>query len=567
VLILIHPFLATCQGLNIKSGAILINRGNIVLRGNWINDGSFYDTCGTIIFAGTAQTINGTVPSAFNNLTITGSSTTTINVTGQTVSRILLCDGTLNAAGYITLLSTADQTALIDGSGTGQVTGNVTMQRYFPTGFGYKYISSPFQFATVGELSDDMDLGTTFSMFYRYDESKTLSGWVSYNTTADTLNLLSGYAANLGSSAVPNTIDMTGEVNNGSVSLTIYNNNNTYTQGFNLVGNPYPSPIDWDAVSGWTKTNIDDALYYFKASTTDQYGGTYSTYINGISSDSLATNIIPSMQGLFVHVTDGAYPVSGTLSLDNNVRITNLTHPFLKSGNTKIAPMIRLRAGFSGITASKDHLAIYFDEKADTIFESSMDALKLMNTDINVPNLYAVGGDGTKLSIDALPPAFLKGDIIPLGLKLNRSGKVLFSISSIENLDAPTEIYLTDNVTGQSREMISKNNYTVSLEAGEYVDRFFLSVISPRNKIDDDMPDESLFRTYSYGGILLVEINIKDMNHGTLFVNNLTGQVVYIKTLSAPGFYKFNPGLSEGIYMVTLQTEGKIYSRKVFIYY
>ena len=50
----------------------------------------------------------------------------------------------------------------------------------------------------------------------------------------------------------------------------------TYTKGFNLVGNPYPSAIDWDAASGWTKTNIDNAVYYFKASATDQYGGTYS---------------------------------------------------------------------------------------------------------------------------------------------------------------------------------------------------------------------------------------------------------------------------------------------------
>ena len=55
----------------------------------------------------------------------------------------------------------------------------------------------------------------------------------------------------------------------------------------NLVGNPYPSAIDWDASSGWTKTNIDNAIYFFKASGTDQYGGTYSSYVNGVSSDGI----------------------------------------------------------------------------------------------------------------------------------------------------------------------------------------------------------------------------------------------------------------------------------------
>ena len=46
------------------------------------------------------------------------------------------------------------------------------------------------------------------------------------------------------------------------------------------------------------------------------------TYVNGISSDGTASNIIPSMQGFLVHVSDGAYPVTGTLGVNNNVRIT-----------------------------------------------------------------------------------------------------------------------------------------------------------------------------------------------------------------------------------------------------
>ena len=142
---------------------------------------------------------------------------------------------------------------------------------------------------------------------------------------------MQGYSANFGSLSVADTVTLNGIVNNGPLSVTLYNHNNTYTKGYNLVGNPYPSPINWDAGAGWTKTNIDNALYYFQASTTDQYGGTYSTYINGVSSDGKATAVIPSMQGFFIHVTDGSYPVTGTLSMNNSVRITDLTHAFLKS--------------------------------------------------------------------------------------------------------------------------------------------------------------------------------------------------------------------------------------------
>ncbi len=80
------------------------------------------------------------------------------------------------------------------------------------------------------------------------------SGWTDYSTKTNILYPMAGYAANLGPNDIPNTIDVTGIVNNGNVSITLYNNNNPFTQGFNLVGNPYPSPIDWDAISGWTKS-------------------------------------------------------------------------------------------------------------------------------------------------------------------------------------------------------------------------------------------------------------------------------------------------------------------------
>ncbi len=53
--------------------------------------------------------------------------------------------------------------------------------------------------------------------------------------------------------AAPLTLDLTDTVNNGSVTVTLYNHNYTYTKGMNLVGNPYPSAIDWNAASGWTR--------------------------------------------------------------------------------------------------------------------------------------------------------------------------------------------------------------------------------------------------------------------------------------------------------------------------
>jgi len=180
----------------------------------------------------------------------------------------------------------------------------------------------------------------------------------------------------------------TGEVNNGSVAVTLYNNNNTYTKGFNLVGNPYPSPVDWNA-AGWTRTGIDNALYFFRTSTTDEYGGTYSSYVNGISSDGVADSIIPSMQGFFVHVSDGTYPVTGVLGATNSVRVNNQSHIFFKSSLSANRFLIRLTAAFTDDAASADPMVVYFDDDAAVAFDRELDALKLFNTDMMVTNLFS----------------------------------------------------------------------------------------------------------------------------------------------------------------------------------
>ena len=120
-----------------------------------------------------------------------------LNITG-----IVIANGILSSGGNLTLVSTAAQTALIDGSGTGDITGNVTMQRYLPSAFGYKYFSSPFQTATVNEFADDMDLSATFPSLYRYDENHLsptftdISGWTVYTAPGGLLNPVEGYAVN-----------------------------------------------------------------------------------------------------------------------------------------------------------------------------------------------------------------------------------------------------------------------------------------------------------------------------------------------------------------------------------
>ncbi len=565
---------AGVKDIVIETGASLTITGNtIIISGNVTNNGTFTCTSGTVKMNGSGiQNINAGL---FENNTIQDliiDNPSGVSLEGPLfITGVLYPEnGTLNTSGFLTLASDASATALISGTGDGSVLGNVTMQRYLPERFGYKYISSPFQSSPVNELGDDTDLTFWYPAVHKYDESRTNSGWVGYNDPSGILEPMHGYSVNFGSLHITDTIDITGTVNNGAVSLILYNNNNTYTKGFNLVGNPYPSPIDWDAVSGWTRTNIDNAVYYFESSSTDEYGGTYRSYVNGISSDGVVNNIIPSMQGFFVHVSDGVYPVTATLGMDNDVRINDLTHAFTKSGKVmpaygKAFPLLRLRAVFTDDPGSEDLMVIYGHDQATAGFDRTLEAFKLLNTDYYTPNLYSVLPGMIKLSINALPFDVEMPLRIPLGLKLNGSGTILFNIRDIDSYFSYLNIFLFDNVTGIKTRLQDDSDYQVTLGAGEYNNRFYLDLVSLVTDTRETFDPEELFSVYAVRNILRANVKKLDGNEGLISVFNINGQIVSSYRVYGPGYYEFFTGLQTGIYIVNLRSGSVMESRKIVL--
>lgn len=546
------------NNLIIDSGSSLTVTGNTIrVLGQITSNGGLDVTAGTVEMNGSvAQQIGADIFSAntIQDLTINNSAGVTLqgplNVTGV----VSVQNGALSSDGYLTLASTAAGTALIDGSGSGTVTGNVTMQRYLSSGFGYKYFSSPFQASTVSEFGDDMDLAYSFPLLYRFDENSPYSGWIGNVTGTNTLNPLEGYAVNFGDLSDPKTVDVTGVVNNGNHSVTLYNHNNQYTTGFNLVGNPFPSPVDWDG-PGWTKTNIDDAVYFFMASTTDQYGGTYSSYVNGVPSDGFASNIITSMQGFFVHVSDLTYPVTGTLGVSNSSRINNLTSPFLKSARVNnYLFLVRATASFTDDQTSTDPLVVYFENDAEKDFDASYDALKLFNTDMMVTNFYSVLPSQKKLSINALPEQLDTALYIPLGLTVYRDGEVSFRMRDVENLPVGESIWFRDALTGANVDMLRNNEYKVTLTQGEYHGRFTLVFVKSTTGIPDTEEAEDIFSAYLSGGIVKATVSFVDGSEGMITLYDMAGRPVYSMKVYEPGHYDLTMELGQGVYIIMYKT-------------
>lgn len=511
----------------------------------------------------TDQDITGSSPTPFNNLAIGPVSHTTVITDGQTISGVLTVDGSLYSMGKVTLLSTASRTALVDGNGSGNIIGEVTQQRYLEQGMGYRYLGSPFQAATVDELSGEVDLGASFPTLYRYDENRATSGWVPYTVSTDTLKPLQGYAVNLGPDPAPVTIEMNGEVTNGAIQTNFLSHNQPYTMGFNLAGNPYPSPIDWDASMGWTRSGIDDAVYYFNPSDTNQYTGSYSSYVNGVSSDGIAGSIIPSMQGFFIHVTDGTYPVTGTLGLDNQARVNDLSPAFHKKTGKDAPPMIRITASYASNTALSDPMAIYLDDKATEGFDRELDALKIFNTDQRLPNIYTLSSDLRRLSINSIPATSDSSMQIPIGLNTSRNAAIHFSTAHCSGIPDGWYAYLFDALQRKYHDLQSSMNYTALVQAGETPDRFF--IVLSLGEIDFAGMNALSFDCYSSGGAVYISSGLEQGEKGRLRITGMTGQVAWEKGIAGPFQGWVDPALNSGVYVVTVLTDRSLHSEKVLI--
>ncbi|MBZ9729014.1 hypothetical protein LB467_04890 [Salegentibacter sp. JZCK2] len=573
---------ALAKDLTIENNASVIVSDNwLRIAGNLSNVGLLNTQTGSVSFEGTNTQI---IPFAafennrIQNLRINNNSGVTsqaiIEVTGVLNVEI----GNFDTGNELTLISDATQTALIDGSGNGEIIGLVSMQRYLDKAFGYKYFSSPFQNAVVGDFEPYLnfqDLVTGFPNFYRYEENRRIdsldldaTGWEVYTDPGNNLNLAEGYALNFGTSTTAKTIELIGEVNNGTIpARQLLNNHREYTRGFHLVGNPYPSPIDWDAAQGWVKDNIDDGIYFFTASDTSQYTGTYTAYVNNISTeDGRSSNIIPSMQGFFIKVSDSDTQdlVTGSFGMDNNVRVTDFEQEFLRTQMTDQKSIIRLEAGFKA-AYRKDPMVIYFSSYATPNFEKEMDAHKLMNTDPSVPSFYNLTEDKKELAINAIPfPGSRSYKKIPLGIKADQNGEMKINLASVENLSPNFNIYLIDRVKNKGQNLRKKSEYTFSIKKGTHNSRFEL-MFSEEDVKSPAIAFNEPFDVEVQDGNVVVSLNLEENQEGILRASTMTGQILQVKEAGGKDRVIFEGITSNGVYIINLQLGKAQYAKKVVI--
>jgi len=562
---------AVCRNITIDANAsVTVNTGkDLSVYGNWTNNGVSDVGTGTVIFTGSsAQSVSGTTN--FENLTLNKASNT-VTLTGNTqVKGVLLPSaGTLASNGYLTLVSTATQTALI-AAGSGTVSGNVTMQRYMDNRMGYHYYSSPFTGAPVSEFADEMGpiisgnpyIGNdttqtvaSFPNFFAYDETMgpyMSLGWTDAGTT---LQPMRGYCVNFGASSGALTTDISGEVNNGTQTygVTKTTTSKPSADGWNLVGNPYPSPVDWQS-AGWTKTYINNAIYYFNPS--DQYTGSYSSFVNNVGTPAGTTGIIAAMQGFFVRATG-----SGNLSVTDAARVNDLNPTFYKALSNN--PLLRLQGYSSQNSSYSDETVIYFDPQATGDFDGNYDAYKMMNNNPNLPNVYTSYNASSALSINGMPPLSNTDVVIPLGFITQTNGNFAINASEMINFDPSLHIYLEDNQMSTIQDLTINPTYTFSMNANAPQYRFFIR-FSPSVLTGIEENGSSFVDAWASGKDIYVNYSNSSLQPAKISVYNMLGQTVVSGRQEGCGTMRYTVD-KPGCYIVNIISNNGNYQKKVVI--
>jgi len=545
---------ASTSDLSIASGATLtlLSGKTLNVGGNWNNSGTFTDNGGTTTFNGSsAQSITGAT--TINNLTINNSNGVTLNNVTMVNGILTLTSGTLATGGNLTVNL---NTGAISGNGTGSVSGNITVKKNLNVATDH-FISTPLSSTTIAQLTDDIYL--TNGYMYYYDESlvtsDSMSGWVDFgNYTNAPLSSMTGYDVYLDSPT--NLIDITGSyVHANSYSKTVTHTNtnagNLNTGGWNLVGNPYPSALDWDAASGWTKTNLDNSFYIW-----DPNNSRYATYASGTGTNG-GTKYIPSMQGFWVHVSNVG---SGTIAVDNNARTTSSNPSNWKMGVNNIKEL-RIKAS---IGKYSDETVLKLRDDASIDFDTDIDAYKLYNNS-SCPDLFTKMGD-TEYAINNLNSDI---DYITVPLKLNAgvSGIHQLVATGLENFDVTDSIILEDKLLNQFQDLKQNQNYACNLSKGDTTTRFYLHFKNAKtNTVNGIIPSQTESVTIvPKGDYISVSFTNPSSPNSDVSVYSLNGELVseFKNVNTSSESYLPMLGNTNSLYLIKVVLKDKVYAQKI----
>ena len=363
-----------------------------------------------------------------------------LSITGGLVpGSVIIYGGRLNTNGNLTLKSTTTGTANIGSiTGGGIINGDVTMERYIPASRGWRLLSAPVNAIGAPTINADWQEGLTTAsanpnLYPGYgvkiaggttgngfDQSITNSPFIKvYNQGSNTFTSLptnpgtnipiSTYPAyflyirgdrsidlmqGLGAGITSTTLRTKGKVNAGNQAMPVN------ASGYTLVGNPYPSSIDFSSLS---KSNVKNAFYVWDPKLAGSNGlGGYVTFIwnsststyDATASVSPVSQYIPSGEAFFVSSLDNS--TSGTLTFKETDKTTDNNNQVFRNTATaeKLKVNLYLKNSSDSAILMDGVLATYDEYNSDGV--DNDDAIKLNGSNESI----GIKREGKMLSIE-----------------------------------------------------------------------------------------------------------------------------------------------------------------------
>ena len=447
---------------------------------------------------------------------------------------------TLTSTGYcddITVQSSSSGDGSLIGVSHLMVSGTSTVQRYL-TGGQWHEVSAMVENATVNSFFFNHSPDVWMN---KYEESTDSRTAITDLTTA--MPLGTGFEAwvKTGNNA---TALFTGTINGNSITPTL-----TYTDdshGYNLVGNPFSSAIQWGAGT-WNLTNVDDQVWVWN-------GTTWVDYVSGTGAGSLTNGIIPMGQGFFVH-TNAASP---SMTIPTDAQVHN-SQEFYK---VEQEPQHIILEGEK--EGKKDQLWIVFHEGSDESFENGYDGRKMITTrEGSAPQIYSREGEEF-FSIDALPPVGEEGRVIPVYFKANENGEQTIRIIDLEQIPNVTAV-LEDTRTGILQNLNKKPEYTFNAVTYQNPERFILHLNRSANSIDDHNLKRDI-HVYAFDKSIYIDcrgdaVNVKK----EVRIYDLTGREIMVKTIPPGDLIRIPVNLPGSYLIVKVISSNEVSTAKVFI--
>ncbi|MCR5888483.1 T9SS type A sorting domain-containing protein [Hymenobacter sp. J193] len=508
----------------------------------------------------------------------------------------------------LTLLSTKDVTAEIlpvnfFADFEGEVIGStVVAQKYIDaaTPIGYHHLSSPVQDAPFKALESGGNFKAILNSAYNsaekpgaleefpnvfgYDERRLATanesygqtfsrGW--FSPTESSMEEGRGYSVNIRRGQ---TLKFAGAVNNGPVGPLTLTRGDEEDSGWNLLGNPYPSSIDWYAADqlGVIPGGMERSAYIY--SPTSQYGGTYRTYFNNGDGTSFGDPMIAPGQGFFTRLFNDNSSVE--LTFTNEIRgAFNFEPTELQASLPKLTqrttakritsptqPYVQLELKTASGLA--DPTYVYFQAKATAAVENNYDAPKLRN--VGAASLFTMVG-AKELAVNGQAPLAGLAVSIPVGVAAG-AGTYTLRAEKILNFAGAQPVSLVDNVTGKTTDLRQQPEYTFTLDKAFSGHRFNLVFGASSVTGNRDAVKSAQVALYPNPARTAFELQIPVVTGGKIVkarLYNQLGQCVQTRSLpmtsqGAQGSFDVR-SLARGVYSLQLEIGTTLLTKRVVL--